>query len=78
MPFLLKQIICEIVEQNSTTLSAVSDIKTEIGYGGIYFSVNNLIVILQNFDNVITSEPYPVITYYGLKNEEFTELTISY
>lgn len=78
MPFLVRKLEINIVEQNTAQLSAISSVKVGIGYGGIYFALDGFIAITQNFDQVISVEEFPTITFFGLKSNDYAELKISY
>lgn len=78
MPFLLKKIEINIVEQNSSELSFSNSLNIDLGYGGYYVTVSNFISIIQNFDYVIEISDFGSLEYYGVKNKNYNEIKINY
>lgn len=78
MPFLVRKIEINIVEQNSAEIVLSNDIDIQVGYGGYYFTVSNFICIIQNFDSVSESLELTTDKFYGVKNNKYSEIKIDY
>lgn len=78
MPYLIKKISGEILDNFEGNTSLVSQINAMLGVED-YIDINNFIGFTQNFTKVVEIIKLPVLTEFGLKNKtNFLELEISY
>lgn len=78
MPYLVKQVKGELLDNFEGIISLIGSLNAKIGVED-YFDVGTMVGFTQNFSQAVEVTTFPQLVEYGLKNKtQFIELQISY